>query len=45
MPYMEKIRVGIDRVMEMMVKMRITLFRLFDTIDANASVMLARTPL
>lgn len=31
MPYMEKIRVGIDRVMEMMVKMRITLFRLFDT--------------
>ena len=35
MPYMEKINVGIDSVMEMMVKMRITLFRLFDTIDAK----------
>ena len=45
MPYIEKINVGIDSVMEMIVKMRITLFRLFDTIYANASVMLARTPL
>ena len=45
MPYIEKTSVGIDSVMEMIVKMRITLFRLFDTIDANASVMLARTPL
>ena len=45
MPYIEKIRVGMDNVMEMMVKMRITLFRLLDTIEANASVMFARTPL
>ena len=34
-----------DSVMEMMVKMRITLFRLLDTIEAKASVMFARTPL
>ena len=45
MPYMEKMRVGIDSVIEIIVKMRITLFRLFDTIEANASVMFARTPL
>ncbi len=29
MPYIEKINVGIDSVMEMIVKMRIALFRLF----------------
>ena len=45
MPYMEKISVGIDSVMEMIVKMRITLFRLLETIEAKASVMFARTPL
>ena len=45
MPYIEKTSVGMDSVMEMMVKIRITLFRLFDTIDAKASVMFARTPL
>ena len=30
---------------EMIVKIRITLLRLFDTTDENASVMFARTPL
>ena len=38
MPYIEKIRVGMDSVMEMMVKMRITLFRLLDTIEAKADL-------
>ena len=45
MPYIEKMSVGMDSVIEMIVKIRITLLRLFDTTDENASVMFARTPL
>lgn len=44
MPYMEKISVGMESVIEMMVKMRITLLTLFDTIEAKASVIPERTP-
>ncbi len=45
MPYIEKINVGIDSVMEMIVKMRITLFRLFGHNRRERVGHVKRTPL